>query len=99
MKKLRKKQKQVLAMLSDLSRRDLQKIQRLKVNALSIIEIHAKDVIDKMYKTSVYCFILSQEMIIIHVCCCNSIFIQTRLYGCICIRMVLPITVLLGQRS
>lgn len=55
MKKLRKKQKQILAMLSEMSRRNLQKIQRLKVNALSIIEIHAKDVIDRMYKSSKCC--------------------------------------------
>lgn len=56
LKKLRKRQRQVLSMLSDMSRRDLQKIQRLKVNALSIIEIHAKDVIDKMYKSSQFIF-------------------------------------------
>lgn len=54
LKKLKKKYKQVLAMLSELSRRDLQKIPRLKANALITIEIHAKDVIDKMYKASKY---------------------------------------------
>lgn len=52
LKKLKKKYKQVLQMLSDMSRRDLNKITRLKTNALIIIEIHAKDVIDKMYKAS-----------------------------------------------
>lgn len=52
LKKLKKKYKQVLAMLSDLSRRELVKIARLKTNALITIEIHAKDVIDKMYKAS-----------------------------------------------
>lgn len=54
LKKLKKKYKQVLAALSELSRRDLQKISRLKTNALITIEIHAKDVIDKMYKASTY---------------------------------------------
>lgn len=39
-------------MLSDLSRKDLLKIKRLKANALITVEIHAKEVIDKMYKAS-----------------------------------------------
>lgn len=57
MKKLRKKQNQVLGKLSELSRKDLPKIQRLKTNSLITIEIHSRDVIDRMYKASMY-FIL-----------------------------------------
>lgn len=52
MKRLRKKQNQVLSKLSELSRRDMPKMQRLKTNALITIEIHCRDVIDRMYKTS-----------------------------------------------
>lgn len=52
LKKLRRKQNQVLNKLSELSRRDLTKLQRLKANALITIEIHSRDVIDKMYKAS-----------------------------------------------
>ncbi|KAF5308522.1 hypothetical protein FQR65_LT06187 [Abscondita terminalis] len=52
LKKLRKKQNQVLAKLSELSRRELLKIQRLKTNSLITIEIHARDVIDRMYKAN-----------------------------------------------
>lgn len=53
LKRLRKKQNQVLGKLSELSRRELTKIQRLKTNALITIEIHSRDVIDRMYKASV----------------------------------------------
>ncbi|RZC39320.1 dynein heavy chain 2, axonemal-like [Asbolus verrucosus] len=53
LKRLRKKQNQVLSKLSELSRRDLTKLQRLKANALITIEIHCRDVIDKMYKANV----------------------------------------------
>lgn len=52
LKRLRKKQNQVLAKLSELSRKELPKIQRLKTNALITIEIHSRDVIDRMYKAS-----------------------------------------------
>lgn len=52
LKRLRKKQNQVLGKLSELSRRDLPKIQRLKVNSLITIEIHSRDVIERMYKAS-----------------------------------------------
>lgn len=54
LKKLRRKQNSVLMKLSDMSRRDLQKQMRLKVNTLITIEIHGRDVIDKMYKNSEY---------------------------------------------
>ncbi|CAG9819075.1 unnamed protein product [Phaedon cochleariae] len=52
LKRLRKKQTQVLGKLSELSRRDLTKLQRLKANALITIEIHSRDVIDRLYKAN-----------------------------------------------
>lgn len=52
LKRLRRKQNQVLAKLSEMSRRDLNKLQRLKTNALITIEIHSRDVIDRLYKAS-----------------------------------------------
>ncbi|XP_025836128.1 dynein heavy chain 2, axonemal-like [Agrilus planipennis] len=52
MKRLRKKQNQVLDKLSEMSRKDLNRLSRLKVNALITIEIHCRDVIDKMYKAN-----------------------------------------------
>lgn len=42
----------MLSKFSDAIRGDLRKIDRLKIVALVTIEIHARDVIDKMYKTS-----------------------------------------------
>lgn len=51
LKKIRKKQKKVLLKFSDAIRGDLTKINRLKIVALVTIEIHARDVIDKMYKS------------------------------------------------
>ncbi|XP_071455007.1 dynein axonemal heavy chain 2 [Hetaerina americana] len=50
LKKLRKKQNQVLSKFSDAVRGDLTKLQRLKIVSLVTIEIHARDVIDKLYK-------------------------------------------------
>ncbi|KAJ9574124.1 hypothetical protein L9F63_008538, partial [Diploptera punctata] len=50
MRKLRKKQNQVLNKFSEAVRGSLTKIQRLKVVAIVTIEIHARDVVDKMYK-------------------------------------------------
>lgn len=52
LKKLRRKQNSVLMKLSDMSRKDLNKQMRLKVNTLITIEIHGRDVIDKMYRMS-----------------------------------------------
>lgn len=52
LKKLRRKQSNVLMKLSDMSRRDLNKQLRLKVNTIITIEIHGRDVIDRMYKMS-----------------------------------------------
>ncbi|KAG6451929.1 hypothetical protein O3G_MSEX007393 [Manduca sexta] len=50
MKKLRKKQNQILSTLQMMSRKDISKILRAKVNALCVIEIHSRDMVDKMYK-------------------------------------------------
>ncbi|XP_030749874.1 dynein heavy chain 2, axonemal [Sitophilus oryzae] len=52
LKRLRRKQNQVLSKLSELSRRELTKLQRLKANALITIEIHSRDVIDRLYKAN-----------------------------------------------
>lgn len=52
LKKLRKKQNNILEKLSEMSRRDLVKQLRLKVNTIITIEIHGRDVINKMYKSS-----------------------------------------------
>lgn len=54
LKKLRKKQNSVLMKLSEMSRRELNKQMRLKVNTIITIEIHGRDVIDRMYKASKY---------------------------------------------
>lgn len=59
LKRLRRKQNQVLAKLSEMSRRDLSKLQRLKTNALITIEIHSRDVIDRLYKASRWLFCTS----------------------------------------
>jgi dynein heavy chain, axonemal len=52
LKQLRKKQKQMLLKFSDAIRRDLAKIDRLKIVSLVTIEIHARDVVDHMYTSS-----------------------------------------------
>ncbi|XP_052739543.1 dynein axonemal heavy chain 2 [Bicyclus anynana] len=50
LKKLRKKQNQILATLQNMSRKEITKILRCKVNALCVIEIHSRDTVDRMYK-------------------------------------------------
>lgn len=52
LKKIRSKQKKILLKFSDAIRGNLTKVDRLKIVALVTIEIHARDVIDKMYKSS-----------------------------------------------
>nr|CAD7455963.1 unnamed protein product [Timema tahoe] len=52
LKKLRRKQNQVLSKFSEAVRGTLTKQQRLKIVALVTLEIHARDVIDKMYKAN-----------------------------------------------
>ncbi|XP_071580099.1 dynein axonemal heavy chain 2 [Temnothorax nylanderi] len=50
LRKLRKKQNQALDKYSGAIRGDLNKLDRLKLKAIVVIEIHARDVIEKMYK-------------------------------------------------
>ncbi|KAJ8721217.1 hypothetical protein PYW07_001992 [Mythimna separata] len=50
LKKLRKKQNQILTTLQMMSRKEISKILRAKVNALCVIEIHSRDTVDRMYK-------------------------------------------------
>jgi len=52
LKKLRKRQKKMLLKFSDAIRGDLAKIDRLKIVSLVTIEIHARDVVDHMYTSS-----------------------------------------------
>lgn len=52
LKKIRKKQKKILFAFTDAIRGELTKVERLKIVSLVTIEVHARDVIDKMYKTS-----------------------------------------------
>lgn len=47
---MRKKQKAILSRLSDVIRSNLSKMQRLKINGLVVIEVHQRDIIDKLYK-------------------------------------------------
>lgn len=53
LRKLRKKQNKILQKFSEAVRGNLTKVQRLKVVAIVTIEIHARDVVDKMYKASI----------------------------------------------
>lgn len=52
LRKLKKKQNKVLMKLSESSRKELPKILRLKVNTLITLEIHGRDVIERMYKNN-----------------------------------------------
>lgn len=52
LRRLRKKQDQTLDNYSETIRSDLSKLDRLKFKAVIVIEIHARDVIEKMYKMS-----------------------------------------------
>ncbi|KYM82700.1 Dynein heavy chain 2, axonemal [Atta colombica] len=50
LRKLRKRQTQALDKYSEAIRGNLNKLDRLKLKAIVVIEIHARDVIEKMYK-------------------------------------------------
>ncbi|KAL6262835.1 hypothetical protein P5V15_005625, partial [Pogonomyrmex californicus] len=50
LRKLRKKQNQALDKYLEAIRSDLSRLNRLKLKAIIVIEIHARDVIEKMYK-------------------------------------------------
>lgn len=51
MKSLRKKQISMLSKFSEALRGQLTKVQRLKMVALVTVEVHARDVIEKMIKS------------------------------------------------
>lgn len=51
MKTLRRKQRNILDKFSEAIRSNLTKIQRLKINALVVIEVHQRDIIERLYKT------------------------------------------------
>lgn len=48
---MRKKQKAILTRFSEAIRSNLSKMQRLKINGLVVIEVHQRDIIDKLYKS------------------------------------------------
>ncbi|CDS41066.1 dynein heavy chain [Echinococcus multilocularis] len=48
---IRKKQKAILKRFSEAIRSNLSKMQRLKINGLVVIEVHQRDIIDKLYKS------------------------------------------------
>ncbi|XP_076632445.1 dynein heavy chain 2, axonemal kl-2 [Colletes latitarsis] len=52
MKKLRKRQNQALSKYSEAIRGKLSHLDRLKFKAIVVIEIHARDVIEKMYRAN-----------------------------------------------
>lgn len=52
LKKLRKRQNQALSKYTEAIRGELTHLQRLKFKAIAVIEIHARDVIEKMYRAS-----------------------------------------------
>jgi len=52
LRKLKKRQNQALDKYSEAIRGDLSRLNRLKLKAIVVIEIHARDVIEKMYKMS-----------------------------------------------
>lgn len=59
LKKLKHRQNQALAKYSEAVRANLDRLQRLKFKAIVVIEIHARDVIDTMYRASKLSLILS----------------------------------------
>lgn len=52
LRKLKRKQDQALDKYSKAIQSDLSKLDRLKLKAIVVIEIHARDVIEKMYRMS-----------------------------------------------
>ncbi|KAI4504209.1 hypothetical protein M0802_000680 [Mischocyttarus mexicanus] len=52
LRRLKKKQNQALAKYSEAIRGDLNNLDRLKFKAIVVIEIHARDVIERMYKNN-----------------------------------------------
>lgn len=54
LRKLRKRQNQALAKYSEAIRSDVDKLLRIKLKAIVVIEIHARDVIEKLYKLRMF---------------------------------------------
>lgn len=52
LRKLRRKQNQALDKYSQAIQSELTMVDRLKIKTIIVIEIHARDVIDKMYRMS-----------------------------------------------
>ncbi|KZC12413.1 Dynein heavy chain 2, axonemal [Dufourea novaeangliae] len=52
LKKLRRRQNQALNKYSEAIRSDLSRLDRLKFKAIVVIEIHARDVVEKMYRSN-----------------------------------------------
>ncbi|KAA0188249.1 Dynein heavy chain axonemal, partial [Fasciolopsis buskii] len=50
LKSLRRKQRVLLEKFSETVRTNLTKVQRLKINGLVVIEVHQRDIIEKLYK-------------------------------------------------
>jgi dynein heavy chain len=50
LRKLRRKQDQALDLYSQAIQSELTMLQRLKLKAIIVIEIHARDVIDRLYR-------------------------------------------------
>lgn len=56
LRRSKRKQNQALAKYSEAIRSDLSNLDRLKFKAIVVIEIHARDVIERMYKNSEFSF-------------------------------------------
>ncbi|VDP80672.1 unnamed protein product [Echinostoma caproni] len=50
LKSLRRKQRNLLEKFSEMIRTNLTKVQRLKINGLVVIEVHQRDIIERLYK-------------------------------------------------
>ena len=48
---MKKKQKAILKRYSEAIRSNLSRMQRLKINSLVVIEVHQRDIVDKLYRT------------------------------------------------
>lgn len=59
LKKMFKKQTSILTKLTKIVRSTTDNSERLKVTSLIIIEMHARDVIEHIYKSSKCCFFMS----------------------------------------
>ncbi|VDL84400.1 unnamed protein product [Schistocephalus solidus] len=52
LRNMRKKQRAILKRLSETIRSNLTKMQRLKMNGLVVIEVHQRDIIERLYKVN-----------------------------------------------